>query len=390
MTVEITRAAAVTSARTGSEVNEDAILKLEELGLYAIADGWNGPAAAETAIATLRRSSKALHDTIAKVAKNRSSAARLSVGRFFERVFQRAGDAVHQLAKRTNQPGLSTTLTAVMFANRYAFIGHVGHSRVYLCRDGGIWQVTSDHVAPASKGDSDDQVLTQALGITPRLDVAFAEVLLNPGDAIVMCSNGLANYVDDKTIGQVVETQHVDTAVHHLMSLACDAGSTDNISVIAVDTGRDEKREPTVDVAATIRNVFLFETMREADRMRVAPYLEEATFEAGEVICAEGDSGDEFFVIISGSVAVTRGDVHLVDLGSGKHFGEISLIHDGRRTATVTATERTLTYKLSRERFDQLVVTKPEIGVRMMQPLLGQLASRVADLTERLVDNKGG
>ena len=71
-------------------------------------------------------------------------------------------------------------------------------------------------------------------------------------------------------------------------------------------------------------------------------------------------------------------------LGAGKNFGELALARKGRRTATVTATQRTHCYILSRDRFRGLVHRRPELGVRMLMPLLDALGERLDDLSGRI------
>ncbi len=348
-----------------------------------------------------RRSSPSLAEFVAKIAGSRSSSARLSVGRYFERIFQRAGDGVHDHARRTRTHGLSTTLLATAFSERYAFVAHVGHTRAYLLRGGELWPLTTDHTVAARKlerkrisaaeyEDSPERFeLTQALGVTPRLNVSFAEVQLNPGDVLLLCSVGVYRNVSEADIARILGAEHVDTAIPDLVQLARTQGSgDDDLSAIGIALTPDADDVADVDVAAIIRDVFLFEAMTEAQRMRIAPYLEHAEFEAGDVICREGAPGDEFYVVISGEVAVERDGTHLVSLGPGSHFGEISLVHGGKRTADVVATEDTVAYSLSRERFDELIQDEPEIGVQLLRPLVHQLAGRVADLSGRLVHAK--
>ena len=400
MAIDVALVAGASDHASGAEENEDRILELPDQGIFAIADGAGGAEGAERAIGTLRRSAPSLAEFVGKVADDPSSSARLSVGRFFERIFQRAGDGVHDHARRTRAPGLSSTLLATAFADRYAFVAHVGHTRAYLLREGELWPLTTDHTVAARKlerkritpeeyAQSPDRFeLTQALGLTPRLHVSFAEVLLRPGDVLLLCSIGLPRHVEEATMIRVLGTEHVDTAVPALVAMARQAGGSDDISAIGISLAPDDDGEPDVDVAAIIRDVFLFERMSEADRARMAPYLDEARYAAGDVICREGDRGDEFYVVISGEVAVERDGTHLVSLGAGKHFGEISLVHGGLRTADVVAMESTVAYSLSRERFDELILSEPALGVQLLRPLVEQLAGRVADLTGRLVQAK--
>ena len=401
MGIDVALQIGISDAGPDAVTNEDRILELPEHGVYAIADGSGGADGAEKAIATLRRSAPSLAEFVAKIAESRSSEARLSVGRYFERIFQRAGDGVHDHARRTRAQGLSTTLLATAFSERYAFVAHVGHTRAYLLRGGELWPLTTDHTVAARKLErrrisaeeyeaSDERYeLTQALGVTPRLNVSFAEVQLNPGDVLLLCSVGVYRNLPEAEIARILGSEHVDTAIPALVQCArTDGSGDDDVSAIGIALTPDADDVPDVDVASIIRDVFLFEGMSEAQRMRIAPYLEQVEFEPGDVICREHAPGDEFYVLISGEVSVERDGMNLTSLGAGSHFGEISLVHGGKRTADVIATEPTVAYSLSRARFEVLIEEEPEIGVRLLRPLVHQLAGRVADLSGRLVHAK--
>ena len=112
--------------------------------------------------------------------------------------------------------------------------------------------------------------------------------------------------------------------------------------------------------------------------------MAEHTFQVGEAICKEGDIGNAAFMIESGEVEVTRDGTPLTKLGAGKNFGELALARKGRRTATVTATAPTHCYILSRDRFRELVHRRPELGIRMLLPLLDALGERLDDLSVRV------
>ena len=89
---------------------------------------------------------------------------------------------------------------------------------------------------------------------------------------------------------------------------------------------------------ARLKDVPFFSSMSEQDLAAVAQQSDEISVAAGRVLAREGDLGEEFFVIESGTAEVTRGGAPVAKLGPGDFFGEIALIREERRTATVTAT----------------------------------------------------
>ena len=89
---------------------------------------------------------------------------------------------------------------------------------------------------------------------------------------------------------------------------------------------------------ARLKDVPFFSSMSEEDLAAVAQQSDEISVAAGRVLAREGDLGEEFFVIEAGTAEVTRGGAPVAKLGPGDFFGEIALIREERRTATVTAT----------------------------------------------------
>jgi CRP/FNR family transcriptional regulator, cyclic AMP receptor protein len=91
---------------------------------------------------------------------------------------------------------------------------------------------------------------------------------------------------------------------------------------------------------------------QQTDEIDVAP---------GKVLAREGDLGHEFFVIESGSADVTRGGEQLGQLGAGDYFGELALLDEDRRTATVTATSPMALIVMTRSNFRSLDRAMPEV-----------------------------
>jgi len=86
-----------------------------------------------------------------------------------------------------------------------------------------------------------------------------------------------------------------------------------------------------------LQKVDLFSGLDDSEAKKIAPLFKERTYSAGEAMAEEGQHGIGFFVIESGNAKVTVGGAERAKLGPGSHFGEIALIDDGARTATVTA-----------------------------------------------------
>ena len=112
---------------------------------------------------------------------------------------------------------------------------------------------------------------------------------------------------------------------------------------------------------ARLKDVPFFSSMSEQDLAAVAGQTSETSVAAGTVLAREGDLGDEFFVIESGTAEVTRGGAPITKLGPGDFFGEIALIREERRTATVTATSPMVLFVMTGSSFRSLDSSTPEV-----------------------------
>lgn len=112
---------------------------------------------------------------------------------------------------------------------------------------------------------------------------------------------------------------------------------------------------------ARLKDVPFFSSLSEQDLAAVAEHIDEISVEAGTVLAREGDLGDRFFVIESGTAEVTRGGAKVTNLGSGDFFGEVALIREERRIATVTATSAMTLVVMTGASFRSLDSSRPEI-----------------------------
>jgi CRP-like cAMP-binding protein len=110
-----------------------------------------------------------------------------------------------------------------------------------------------------------------------------------------------------------------------------------------------------------LKNVPFFSSLSEQDLASVAEETQEISVAAGTVLAREGELGEEFFVIEKGTAEVTRGGALVATLGAGDFFGEIALIREERRTATVTATSPMVLVVMTGSSFRSLDRSIPEV-----------------------------
>jgi PPM family protein phosphatase len=200
--------------------NEDSLLVLADVGVYAVADGLGGhPAgdvASQTAVARLR---ELLADGLPE-------------GEDPEKVTSSTLAAVHAavIAAAQQDPersGMATTAVLATVRGDTLYVGHVGDSRAYLLRDGVLQALTKDHGMGG--------YLTQALGLDRQVSPDVTEVGLRSADRVLLCTDGLTNMLADPELEAIMRDGDDAQAVcDALVDAALDAGGVDNVTVIVL------------------------------------------------------------------------------------------------------------------------------------------------------------
>ena len=124
---------------------------------------------------------------------------------------------------------------------------------------------------------------------------------------------------------------------------------------------------------AALQRVPLFSELSESEVQQIALLFKERHFVAGECVVKEGSAGAAFFLIESGEAAVSVAGRERASLQPGDHFGEIALIDEGARTATVTADTDMKTYAMTFWEFRPIVETDSRIAWKLVQALAHKL-----------------
>jgi serine/threonine protein phosphatase PrpC len=237
--------------------NEDSIATDAAHGLVVLADGMGGYNAGEVAsgmatsviLSEMRQVLESTQPNQIDPRTNQTIAARL----LREQVL-RANSSIYQAAQ--NQPqyaGMGTTLVASLFYDNRVLVAHLGDSRMYLLRDGGLRQVTRDHsllqeqidsgllTVEQAKNAQHKNLVTKALGIDPSVEPEIHEYPTQPGDIYLLCSDGLCDMVEDEEIGATLRAlgANLKLAAQQLVQMANDNGGRDNVSVILVRVLRE-------------------------------------------------------------------------------------------------------------------------------------------------------
>jgi CRP/FNR family cyclic AMP-dependent transcriptional regulator len=140
-----------------------------------------------------------------------------------------------------------------------------------------------------------------------------------------------------------------------------------------------------------LRTVSLFKEFSGLDLGALDRRLREQRFRRGQIICRAGETGDEMFLIRSGSILVSKpvtGRVEqvLARMGPGEFFGEMSLLDQSPRSATVQCEVDSFLLSLDRQNLRELVETSPRAAAAFYQAMLGVFIQRLRDATDQIAE----
>ncbi len=128
-----------------------------------------------------------------------------------------------------------------------------------------------------------------------------------------------------------------------------------------------------------LRRVPLFSGIPDAGLASIARQLSERSYETGAVIVKQGEPGVGFYLIDEGKVEVEQGGRVLTALGPGEFFGELALLEDVPRTASVIARAPTRCLQLVRWHFRAILKENPEIAIRVLETAVRRLRRHEGD-----------
>ncbi len=253
----VLRVAARSDTGVSRMVNQDyayagALPSADAWTLLAVADGVGGHAAGEWA------SQRAIELLASSLAEHLSGA---DPARAFETAIAAANEIVNAEARRQGSPGAATTLVAGLVSEGQFWWANVGDSRLYLVSEGRSAQVSADHswvaeqvrqglIPPEdARHHPRRNVVTRTVGFEARvLPDTGGPIPLSPGDAVVLCSDGLHGPVDEDDIARTVIALDPELAAERLIQMANEAGGPDNITVVIArfDVPAPVEQAPTV------------------------------------------------------------------------------------------------------------------------------------------------
>lgn len=215
----------------------------QDLGLALVCDGMGGARGGDRASAMARR-------TITNVIRSgcREAVSQGSIHDLLLKALYEANRAIYMVSlAEPDCRGMGTTAVAALVTPDTAYVAHVGDSRLYQLRGEEFFQVTRDHSRVQEMVDEgsitpdearvhpDRNMITRAVGVDRDVDVDLLDLPLQPGDKLLLCSDGLSGICTDREIAGVLYTLPAEEAVEELIHLANTGGGYDNITAVIVE-----------------------------------------------------------------------------------------------------------------------------------------------------------
>ncbi len=392
------------------EHNEDNFLVDKRLSLFIVADGMGGHAAGEVASAVAVR---AIREVIANnrgiLDRQRDAPddpkVRHELLKLLEYAVQEACTRIFDMAQQSpDKRGMGTTCSLLLVGGRRSFIAHVGDSRIYRLREGQVRQITEDHslinemirqgklqegVEPSSVPYKN--AITRAVGVYETVEVDTFEFENRDGDRLLLCSDGLSMYLDPERLGRFLsgaggpaDRAELKGIVEELIAYGNSRGGKDNITAVLVGLSGADEGASAADrdhraTLETLRGTPLFHYLAYGELQRVLQVAQRRALHEGEGLLREGEPGEELFILLRGECVVERAGQELARLGPGRHFGEMALVDDQPRSASVRATQPGVALVIRRPDFYELLREDSALAVKLLWNFIQTLSARLRD-----------
>lgn len=390
------------------KVNEDTFLIDEELGLHIVCDGMggheHGQLASKLACSVIYKNVKIYKDEIKSFFGHLNQGNRAKLKFVLDKAINCASAEIHEKGQElSSSKGIGTTVVLVLVSKTHAFLAHVGDSRIYLKRKERLYQLTEDHTMASQLVKSGQAsleevesipgsgALFQAVGYQKMVKVDQVSFELRHADQIILCSDGFTKYANDKKIFEIFKNHDFENAVQYGIEYANEMGGSDNTTIIAINIAQEVGTSSEIDVALKIevlKEIPLFQKLGYSELTKVLEISRTYKFDKSSKIIAEGELGDELYIVLLGNVDVFVGETRVDQLGAGNYFGEMAMIDKRPRSATALATSYTIVMGIKRSHFEQLIRTDNSLGVQVLWNFTHRLSAMMRNIDQKILGIK--
>jgi CRP-like cAMP-binding protein/serine/threonine protein phosphatase PrpC len=350
------------------------------IGLLALGEctqgGADGEAAVHLVMNAVGNQLELCSEEIEAYRAQPTDALRAKLLQLLEEAVLRAGRELFLFARRRGG-SLGVGLEVLLRVGNEVLAAHVGHGGVYLVRRDLLHRLARGRSPQPDAGPptgsrwdvTDEPVL---LGRDSQVTVQTLVFEIWPGDHLALLTSGLANRLADADIRTLLAVLEPDQAARGLLHMARERGAPGALGayLARVPGQPDQVSESVVSLLPVLAKIPLLNWCNREDLLDVAAVARPLRIARGQIIFAEGEEGNELYLLVRGDVSVVSGGTGVAHLGPGSTFGEMALLDQPLRSATVEALNDGELLVISRESFFTLLKANPNLAVKLLWNLL--------------------
>ena len=393
--------------------NEDHFVADTQLGLFIVCDGMGGHSAGEVAshicCEVLSQHGPAMQQARAVWERSQNPTDLKTVATTVDQAMAAACKKIFEhSSKDPKTQGMGTTCTMVFLAgHRKGILAHVGDCRLYLLRAGKMHQLSDDHTyvndllrrgaltREQAVNHPQSNVLSRAMGVQPSVAADLMVFDIDPADTFLLCSDGVHTYfAKNEELSALIGTaQEPAAAVSALLAAALERGGHDNCTAILLKIPPEQTAEVNrtagPDVAAQqriaiLQKIPIFAHLTYHELVKVLGLTQMSQLPPSTTFIHEGQTGHELFVILDGEVEITRNGATLTTLTSGAHIGEMAMVDNAPRSATVFTRRDTTLLVMRRDEFFGIIRGEPVIATKLLWSFLKVISNRLRKTNDAL------
>jgi serine/threonine protein phosphatase PrpC len=380
--------------------NQDIVLSDTDLGVYILCDGMGGTEGGDIAaeIASNSALDHLKHNAriIRQIERGELPAKQLAD--LAQAAVSAANQAVYNYTQQNPKlRGSGTTIALLITAGDRGACAHVGDSRIYAFRRTKLFHLTKDHSLAQDLIDRGllktenlenfafRHVLSRAVGLLAAVSVDTLHFDILPDDRFLIASDGISRKVANAAIEDVMSQNDLKKILEQVVAMAQRAGGDDDISAILVESDARENEKEAQQARCEevtlktdiLTEMYLFETLDQKNILRIVNSANLVDCVPNQQIVKQGEMETSLYVILNGDFVVEVDGKKINTIGRGNHFGEMALLTNQPRSATVKATSPGRLLVISSESFQEFIKEHPYDGAKMLAALARELSKRL-------------
>jgi serine/threonine protein phosphatase PrpC len=298
----------------------------------------------------------------------------------------------------------ATTCIALWMDGRFAIMAHIGDTRAYLYRAGKLYQLTKDHsgldellkmgipLEVATKNPM-SRSLTRAFGNARYTHPDLLKIEFQPNDFLFICTDGMYTALQQQGLQQFVTAVLQGKEPKPFVEL-CARQSGDDATMIQIQFPQQSVQEngqllQASDRIKLIQQTPLSKYFDYIQKSHIAAICEIEEYKKGSVVVQEGTDGESMYIVAKGTLEVLVKGQHITYKKAGEFFGEISLVRQVKRSATVIAKEDTILLSLKRNDLFDVFKKDAEIERLFYKAMLEMMMDRMVEQGHEIASLRG-